>query len=112
MLFQDEQRLNGTLYDYHVPTIADLPDAFVSPLVDNGDGPGPDVPNGVGEGALADVPCAIANALAGLGIHVDEPPLTPERVWRAMHQDKVSEGHGMPCPYRGDRDDDPRLASR
>ena len=84
MLFQDGQILNSTLYDYHVPTIADLPDAFVSRLVENGDGPGPYGAKGVGEGALAGVPCAIVNALADLGIHVHELPLTPERVWRAM----------------------------
>jgi CO/xanthine dehydrogenase Mo-binding subunit len=30
------------------------------------------------------VPAAIVNALADLGIAVNELPLTPERVWRAM----------------------------
>ena len=72
--------------DDRVPTIADLPDAFVSRLVENGDGPGPDGGKGVGEGALPGVPGAIVNALADLGIDLNAPPPTPERVWRAMHQ--------------------------
>ena len=39
---------------------------------------------GVGEGALAGVPAAIVNALGELVISVQELPLTPERVWRAL----------------------------
>jgi CO/xanthine dehydrogenase Mo-binding subunit len=84
MVFQDGQLLNASLLDYHIPTTADLPDQFVSRLVENEDGPGPFGAKGVGEGSLAAVPAAIVNALADLGIRVDELPLTPERVWRAM----------------------------
>ncbi len=86
MLIQDGQILNASLLDYHVPTMADLPDHFVSTLVENGDGPGPYGAKGVGEGALAAVPAAVVNALADLGIVVRELPLTPERVWRAMRE--------------------------
>lgn len=86
MIFEDGQILNSTLLDYHIPTINDLPDAFVSIIVENEDGPGPYGAKGVGEGALAGAPAAIVNALAELGIKVNELPLTPERVWRAMGQ--------------------------
>ena len=37
------------------PTIADMPDTFVSNIVENADGPGPYGAKGVGEGALAGV---------------------------------------------------------
>lgn len=76
--------LNATLYEYHVPTIADMPVSFSSNIVENGDGPGPYGAKGVGEGALAGVAAAIATALADAGVTIDELPATPERVWRAL----------------------------
>ncbi|HBY92955.1 MAG TPA: nicotinate dehydrogenase medium molybdopterin subunit [Chloroflexi bacterium] len=84
MIFENGQIVNSTLLDYHVPTIEDLPDSFVSSLTENADGPGPYGAKGVGEGALAGVPVAIANALADLGIKLHEMPFTPERIWRAL----------------------------
>ena len=90
MIFSDGQLLNGTLLDYHIPTTEDMPDAFDSVLAENEDGPGPYGLKGVGEGALAAVPAAIANALADLGIHLTEMPFTPERVWRAMQRDPMN----------------------
>jgi CO/xanthine dehydrogenase Mo-binding subunit len=61
-----------------------MPDTFVSNIVENADGPGPYGAKGVGEGALAGVAAAIATALADAGVHIDELPATPERVWRAL----------------------------
>ncbi|MCC6312881.1 MAG: xanthine dehydrogenase family protein [Thermomicrobiales bacterium] len=75
---------NATLFDYHVPTFADLPDAFASNIVENGDGPGPYGAKGVGEGALAGTTAAVATALADAGAVLDALPATPERVWRAL----------------------------
>jgi len=82
----DGTLLNATLYDYHVPTIADLPREFSSNIVENADGPGPYGAKGVGEGALAGVAAAIATAVADAGAVVDELPLTPERVWRGLRR--------------------------
>jgi CO/xanthine dehydrogenase Mo-binding subunit len=76
------QILNATLFDYHVPTIEDLPGAIVSAIVENGDGPGPYGAKGVGEGSLAGATAAVVTALGDLGIRVTELPATPERVWR------------------------------
>jgi CO/xanthine dehydrogenase Mo-binding subunit len=85
MLFDDNGALrNATLYEYHVPSIADMPDEFVSNIVENADGPGPYGAKGVGEGALAGVAAAIATALADAGVPIAELPATPERVWRAL----------------------------
>jgi CO/xanthine dehydrogenase Mo-binding subunit len=81
---QTGQLLNSTLYDYHVPTIEDLPGKFVSTIVENEDGPGPYGAKGVGEGALAGAAAAVATALGDLGIRITELPVTPERVWKAM----------------------------
>jgi CO/xanthine dehydrogenase Mo-binding subunit len=91
MIFEEGQLLNSTLLDYHIPTINDLPDEFVSIIVENEDGPGPYGAKGVGEGALAGVMPALVNALGDLGIKMTELPLTPERVWRAINnQEDVS----------------------
>jgi CO/xanthine dehydrogenase Mo-binding subunit len=85
MLFDETGTLlNATLYEYHVPTIADMPRRFVSNIVENGDGPGPYGAKGVGEGALAGVAAAIATALTDAGVATHELPATPERIWRAL----------------------------
>ncbi|MBA3413598.1 MAG: molybdopterin-dependent oxidoreductase, partial [Chloroflexia bacterium] len=84
---------NATLYDYHVPTFADLPERFVSNIVENADGPGPYGAKGVGEGALAGVAAATITALADAGVHLDELPATPERVWRALARLPVTEAN-------------------
>jgi len=78
------QLANSTLLDYHIPTFEDVPKTFVSNIVENGDGPGPYGSKGVGEGSLAGTAAAVVTALYDLGIHVDELPATPERVWNWM----------------------------
>ncbi|MFT4038301.1 MAG: xanthine dehydrogenase family protein molybdopterin-binding subunit [Thermomicrobiales bacterium] len=85
MLFDETGTLqNATLYEYHIPTIADMPQSFASNIVENEDGPGPYGAKGVGEGALAGVAAAIATALADAGVHLNQLPATPERIWWAM----------------------------
>jgi CO/xanthine dehydrogenase Mo-binding subunit len=90
MLFEHGLLINGSLLEYHVPTMVDLPDEFRSILVENADGPGPYGAKGCGEGALAAVPAALVNALADLGIEMRELPLTPERVWRRMRESGIA----------------------
>ena len=89
MIFEGGQLMNSTLLDYHVPSFNDLPDIFISSIVENEDGPGPYGAKGVGEGSLAGVPAAIVNALGDLGISVRALPLTPERVWRALSKTEI-----------------------
>jgi CO/xanthine dehydrogenase Mo-binding subunit len=86
MLFEDGVLANGSLLEYRVPTIDDLPDEFHSILVENADGPGPYGAKGVGEGALAAMPAAVVTALADAGLEMHELPLTPERVWRRLRE--------------------------
>lgn len=85
MLFDPSsgQLTNGSLFDYHIPTMLDLPDSHRSTIVENADGPGPYGCKGVGEGALAGGIAAVATALGDLGIDLHELPATPERVWKA-----------------------------
>ena len=56
-------------------------------MVENGDGPGPYGAKGMSEGALLCVAPAVAAAVHdAVGVDIDELPLTPERVWRAMQE--------------------------
>ncbi len=82
--FDDGRVINDSLLEYRVPRISDLPGSMRSIVVENGDGPGPYGAKGCGEGALAAVPAAIVCALADAGVPMQELPLTPERVWRAL----------------------------
>lgn len=85
MVFEDGTLKNPTLVQYRLPLITDLPDDFHSRVIENGDGPGPFGAKGVGEGGLMAVPAAIGNAVAqAIGVHINELPLKPEKVWRAI----------------------------
>ncbi|WP_144637296.1 xanthine dehydrogenase family protein molybdopterin-binding subunit [Bordetella genomosp. 13] len=89
-VYEDGQVVNGTLFDYKVPTMEDVPERVGTALLESGDGPGPFGARGGGEGAILPVAPAVANALfQGWGIRLKELPLTPERVWRAL-RDKQS----------------------
>jgi CO/xanthine dehydrogenase Mo-binding subunit len=78
--------LNLGALDYRVPTTKDMPAELHSLLVENGDGPGPYGSKGVGEGGLFGVAPAIASAVAeATGAVIRDLPLTPERVWAAIH---------------------------
>ena len=81
------QPLASTLADYHLPVAADIPPIRIlhmetpSPISRFGQ-------KGIGESGAIGPPAAIANAvndaLAPLGAAVNEIPLTPERVMRAL----------------------------
>jgi CO/xanthine dehydrogenase Mo-binding subunit len=89
LIYADGQLINGSMIDYHVPTIDEVPEHFVTVLIESGTGPGPGGARGMGEGAILPVAPAIANALASrYGIRIRDLPLTPERVWRALQHKK------------------------
>ena len=87
LIYADGQLINANLFDYHVPTIDQIPSEFSTILIENGDGPGPGGARGMGEGAILPIAPAIANALASAyGLRIRELPMTPERVWRAFRK--------------------------
>ena len=72
--------------DYRIPTTKDVPLELHSLLVENEDGPGPYGAKGAGEGGLFAVSPAVAAAVTeATGAVLRDLPLTPERVWRALH---------------------------
>jgi CO/xanthine dehydrogenase Mo-binding subunit len=78
--FGDGQVANPNLSDYNVPAAGDVPARFTHALIER---PGAAV-HGLGETVLPPVPAAIGNALASLGLHVNELPMTPDRVLAAV----------------------------
>lgn len=83
------QLLNPNLVDYRVPSFGDVPEEFHTILVENQDGPGPYGVRGMGEGGLLSVAPSAANAFArATGLRIKNLPMTPERVWRALKQQK------------------------
>jgi CO/xanthine dehydrogenase Mo-binding subunit len=92
LVYENGQPLNAGLIDYRVPRFADLPEQFDSKLIENEDGPGPYGAKGMGESGIVSVAPAVGNALyRATGKRIRELPLTPERVWRALRNDKRDE---------------------
>jgi CO/xanthine dehydrogenase Mo-binding subunit len=92
-VYADGQVINGSLFDYTVPTMETVPEHVGTVLIESGDGPGPFGARGGGEGAILPIAPAVANALyQGWGVRIKELPLTPERVWRALRARNDREG--------------------
>jgi CO/xanthine dehydrogenase Mo-binding subunit len=83
--------------DYRIPTSMDLPFRMESATIENGDGPGPYGSKGMSEGALLCVAPAVAAAVRdATGVVIRDLPLTPERVWRALHEAETGAGAAAP----------------
>jgi carbon-monoxide dehydrogenase large subunit len=81
------QLVNGSMVDYMVPTIADLPEFELAHM----ESPSPYTPfgiKGVGESGVIGSAAAVANALSDAlheyGVTINQIPITPESIWRAM----------------------------
>ena len=72
------------MLDYKSPTLLDMPDIFTD-LIEEPDAQGPFGAKEVGQGPLLPVIPAIANAVFdAVGVRIDEVPITPEKILRAM----------------------------
>jgi CO/xanthine dehydrogenase Mo-binding subunit len=76
--------LNFNFIDYKMPTMADMPE--IEPvLLEVWKGAGEYGACGIGEGTLTCTPRAVANAVYNaIGARVDEIPITPQKVLRAL----------------------------
>jgi CO/xanthine dehydrogenase Mo-binding subunit len=79
------QLITGTLVDYAMPTAAGTP-WIDTEIVEVPAPEGPYGAKGVGEAPIVGVPAAVANAIAAAtgGVRLNQLPMTPERVWRAV----------------------------
>jgi xanthine dehydrogenase molybdenum-binding subunit len=76
--------LNFNWIDYHIPTMADMPDIEPA-LLEVWKGGGEYGACGIGEGTLTCTPRAILNAIYNaIGIRIDEIPATPEKLLAAL----------------------------
>jgi carbon-monoxide dehydrogenase large subunit len=102
-VYDDDGNLTtGTFVDYLVPSAADLPHFDTGNTVHTAPG-NPIGAKGVGEaGCIASTPAVVNAALDAvrhLGVRDIQMPLTPERVWRAIHRG----GDGASPPPGPDR---------
>jgi CO/xanthine dehydrogenase Mo-binding subunit len=85
MVFRDGQLTNGSLAEYKIPTMLDLPRDFVNGYVESHQSDGPFGAKGAGESTTIALSPAIGNAVAdAIGVHLTDLPLTPEAIYRAL----------------------------
>jgi CO/xanthine dehydrogenase Mo-binding subunit len=94
MVFREGQLTNGSLADYKIPGLLDLPRDFINETVEARQHDGPFGAKGAGEATTLALSPAIGNAIAdAVGVRLMELPLTAESVYRAMQAAK-----GKPLP--------------
>jgi 4-hydroxybenzoyl-CoA reductase alpha subunit len=82
--FRDGLLYSTSLFDYKSPTVLEMPEVHTY-LVETIDPNGPFGAKEAGQGPLLPVVPAVANAVHdALGIRIDEVPITPEKVLRAL----------------------------
>jgi CO/xanthine dehydrogenase Mo-binding subunit len=84
------QLTTGTFVDYALPTAGVTP-PIDTEIVEVAAPEGPFGAKGVGEAPVVGVPGAVANAIAAAtgGLRMTQLPMTPERVWRALMEDRM-----------------------
>jgi len=62
---------------------------MVSDSIENADGPGPFGIKGVSEGGLLATAPAVGSAVTeAVGVVINDLPITPERIWRAIKEER------------------------
>jgi CO/xanthine dehydrogenase Mo-binding subunit len=91
MVFEEGQLVNGSLLDYQVASIKDLPENFRPIIVQVPHETGPFGAKGVGETGTLTVSAAIANAIEdAIGVRIRDLPITPEKVLRGLADKKAA----------------------
>jgi CO/xanthine dehydrogenase Mo-binding subunit len=82
---------NPSFLDYHLVTALDLPE-MIPIIVECAEPEGPYGAKGLGEPGLAPTPAAIGNAVAdATGVRIYDLPLSPERIYWAIHKNKKNQ---------------------
>jgi CO/xanthine dehydrogenase Mo-binding subunit len=85
MIFDEGQLINGSLLDYQVASIKDMPESLRSIVVEVPHEDGPFGAKGIGETGALTVAPAIANAIEdAVGVRIRDLPITPEKILRAL----------------------------
>lgn len=81
--------INMDAVDYRILTAMDVPMEMVSESIENADGPGPFGIKGVSEGGvLATAPAVSSAVTEAVGVVINDLPITPERIWRAIREQR------------------------
>lgn len=85
IILDEGQMVNGTLLDYQLPSIKDLPERLTPIIIENPHRTGPFGAKGVGETGIIPIAPAIANAVRdAVGVRITTLPLTPEKILNAI----------------------------
>ena len=85
MVFEEGRLLNGSLLDYQIASMEDVPAAFHPIVVEVPHKDGPFGAKGIGETGALTVAAAVANAVEdAVGVRIRDVPLTAERIYRAL----------------------------
>jgi CO/xanthine dehydrogenase Mo-binding subunit len=91
MVFDQGQIVNGTLLDYQLPSVKDVPEKLTPIVIESPHRTGPFGAKGVGETGIIPIAPAVANAVRdAVGVRVTRLPLTPERLLTAMTEAGVA----------------------
>ena len=93
MIFQNGQLTNGSLADYKIPSLLDMPRNYINEPTRSHDHEGPFGAKGAGESTTIALSPAVGNAIAdAIGVHLLDLPLTPELIYRAIQSVKTADG--------------------
>ncbi|SMC47213.1 xanthine dehydrogenase family protein molybdopterin-binding subunit [Kibdelosporangium aridum] len=88
LVIDQGQLINGTLLDYQLPSIRDLPGRLTPIVVESPHDTGPFGAKGVGETGILGIAPAIGNAVRdALGIRLTTLPMTPESIIAALDEE-------------------------
>ena len=91
LVFDQGQVINGTLLDYQLPSVLDVPDRLTPIVIEAPHKTGPFGAKGVGETGIIPIAPAIANAVRdAVGVRITTLPMSPERVLAAMDEAGVT----------------------
>ncbi len=89
MVWDDERLANPSLMDYKIPGTLEAPPEIHTILIEQPDETGPFGAKGIGEPPIVGIAPAIANAVTeATGIRLRRLPMTPERVLRALREER------------------------
>jgi CO/xanthine dehydrogenase Mo-binding subunit len=95
MTFREGQLTNGSLSDYKIPTLLELPAEFINEHVASRQQDGPFGAKGAGESTTIALSPAIGNAVAdAVGVRITDLPITPEKIFRALREADAAESRG------------------
>ncbi len=86
---EEGKLLNPNLVDYVIARSGDIPEEFVSYLIENPQEDGPYGARGIGELTMLGVPAAIGNAIFNaIDVQINDLPLTPQKIWSEIQQQR------------------------